>query len=354
SRIAAAATQAFRHRDRLTPFERDLAEAYYYTRVEYDPAKTERAYRAALEQQPENGVALNNLAQLFDGLRRFAEAESLTTRGIAVAPTQWALYVNAIQAQIGQGKFADAARTAALFAQRAPGNPLTRFLRGILAAVRRQYDSAEVEIQALAQTTRDLTWQAGAAGTLAALNLVQGKLTVAEGQFRREMTLNEQRGVPGKYLEDAMGLAVIDLHYHNAPEAARRQVEAALQRHPLASIPAQDRPYLGLAWVYAHMARPDRARQFLAEYEAAVPEAVRRNEPFRHGAAAEIAFAEGRVQDAIKAYRAWYDEDGCAVCGLYLLARAYERAGEPEDRKSTRLNCSHEWISYGVVCLQQK
>src|SRR3989475_4851576 len=60
SRIAAAATQAFRHRDRLTPFERDLAEAYYYTSVEYDPAKTEAAYRAALEQQPENGVALRS------------------------------------------------------------------------------------------------------------------------------------------------------------------------------------------------------------------------------------------------------------------------------------------------------
>src|SRR2546430_8498596 len=92
SRIAAAATQAFRHRDRLTPFERDLAEAYYYTSVEYDPAKTEAAYRAALEQQPENGVALNNLALLFNERRRFAEAESLTTLGLTVAPTQWALY----------------------------------------------------------------------------------------------------------------------------------------------------------------------------------------------------------------------------------------------------------------------
>src|SRR5207247_1125399 len=39
SRIAAAATQAFRHRDRLTPFERDLAEAYYSTRVAYNPPK---------------------------------------------------------------------------------------------------------------------------------------------------------------------------------------------------------------------------------------------------------------------------------------------------------------------------
>src|SRR3989441_699171 len=174
SRIAAAATQAFRHRDRLTPFERDLADAYYYTRVEYDPAKTEAAYRAALEHQPENGVALNNLALVFNGLRRFSEAESLAVRGLAIAPTQWALYVNAMQAQIGQGKYADAARTLASLAQRAPGHPLRPFLRAFLATAQRQYDSAEVETRALAQTARDPTWQSGAAGTLAALNLVRG------------------------------------------------------------------------------------------------------------------------------------------------------------------------------------
>ncbi len=328
SRIVAAATKAFRHRDRLTPLERDLAEAYYYTRVEYDPTKVELAYRAALEQDPENGVALNNLALHFNEMRRFAEAESLTARGMIVAPTQWALYLNAMQAQIGQGKFADAARTAALFARRAPPNPMGRIVRCFLAAARRDYDSAEVETRALAQSTLDPTWQAAAAGTLGAINLVRGKLTLAETQFRREMTVNEQRGVPGKYLGDAIELAVIDVHYHNSPDAARREVEAALRRHPLASIPAADRPYVGLAWLYAHVGRPDRARQLLSEYEAALPEAVRRSQPFRHGAVAEIAFAEGRVQDAIKWYRAWYDEDSCAVCGLYLLARAYERAGE--------------------------
>src|SRR5205807_2199471 len=221
SRIVAAATQAFRHRDRLTPLERDLAEAYYYTRVEYDPTKVELAYRAALEQDPENGVALNNLALHFNELRRFAEAESLTTRGIAVAPTQWALYLNGMQAQIGQGKFADAARTAGLFARRAPGNPMTRFVRCFLAAARRDYDSAEVETQALAQSTRDPTWQAGAASALGALGPVRGKLTVAVAHFRRGMALNEQRGGPGKYLEDAIGLALSGVHYRNAPAAAR-------------------------------------------------------------------------------------------------------------------------------------
>src|SRR5213593_267129 len=187
SRITAAATQAFRHRDRLTAFERDLAEAYYYTRVDYDPAKTEAAYRAALEQQPENGVALNNLALVFNGLRRFSEAESLAVRGLAIAPTQWALYVNAMQAQIGQGKYADAARTLASLAQRAPGHPLRPFLRAFLASARREYDSAEAETRALAQTARDPTWQASTAGALAAINLVRGKLAVAEAQFRRAM-----------------------------------------------------------------------------------------------------------------------------------------------------------------------
>src|SRR3989442_8112446 len=105
SRIAAAATQAFRHRDRLTPFERDLAEAYYYTRVEYDPTKVELAYRAALEQDPENGVALNNLALHFNQLRRFPEAESLPTPGIDVPPTHWALYLHGMPGPLRHGTF---------------------------------------------------------------------------------------------------------------------------------------------------------------------------------------------------------------------------------------------------------
>src|SRR5438094_864646 len=328
SRIGAAATQAFRHRDRLTPFERDLAEAYYYSRVDYDPAKTEAAYRAALDHQPENGVALNNLALLFNSARRFAEAESLAVRGLAVAPNQWALYTNAAVAQIGQAKYAAAGRTVALMEQRSPTNPLRPFLRGFLALAQRHYDSAEVAARSLAETSRDPTWESSAVGTLAAINLVRGRLGAAEAQLRRAIVFDEQRGVPGRSIDDAIMIAVMDVHYRNSPDAARREVEEALRRHPLATIPAEDRSYLGLAWLYADAGHPDRARQLLAEYEAAVPEGVRRGQPFRYGAAAQIAFAEGRIQDAIRDYRRWYDEDGCSVCGLFLLGRAYERAGE--------------------------
>src|SRR5207245_1956266 len=82
-----------------------------------------------LELDPENYVALNNLALALNTQRKFAQAESLTLRGIAVAPTQATLYINAAQAQIGQGNYAAAARIAELFAQRAPGNPMRFILR---------------------------------------------------------------------------------------------------------------------------------------------------------------------------------------------------------------------------------
>ncbi|HEU5259783.1 MAG TPA: protein kinase [Gemmatimonadales bacterium] len=328
SRIAAAAAKAFRHRDRLTALERYLAEAYYYSRSEYDPAKVESAYRSALEVDPDNGVALNNLALLFNGARRFAEAESLSLRGIEVSPNTWPLYFNAARAQMALGKAAGAARTVELLAQRAPRSTTTLFLRAVLTGARRDFDSAETQVRASAQAGRDLAWQEGAAFNLLQLSLVRGKLGDAEAHARSAMTLSERRGLPGSYIGAAVYSAIIDVRYRDAPAAGLRKVEQALRRHPLASLPAEDRPYLGLAWFYAEAGRPDRGRQLLAEYAASVPEAARRSQAFRHGAAAAVAFAEGRVQDAISAYRAWYDEDNCAVCGLFELGRAYERSGE--------------------------
>src|SRR5438552_5530857 len=172
SRIAAAATQAFRHRDRLTPLERYLAEAYYYDVGEFDRTKVQTAYRAALELDPENLVALNNLAFVMNDIRRYAAAESLSLRGLALFPDDPPLHMNATQALMGQGKLADAARTVGSFARRAPSNPVALFLRARLADGRRDFDSADVRTRVLAQATQDPAWQAGAAGTLSLLSLV--------------------------------------------------------------------------------------------------------------------------------------------------------------------------------------
>src|SRR5207247_10466467 len=48
------------------------------------------------------------------------------------------------------------------------------------------------------------------------------------------------------------------------------------------------------------------------------------------------------------------------VAAVFVVPRIGDRDGEPEpaawdpqDRKSTRLNSSHEWISYAVFCLKK-
>src|SRR5216117_3374902 len=165
SRIAEAAAKAFRHRDRLTPLERYLAEGFYYYRAEFDLSKVESAYRSALELDPENYVALNNLALALSTTRRFAEAESLTLRGIAVVPNA-TLYVNATSAQVGQGKLAEAARTVESFAAKAPNNPIAFFLRARLAEARRDFDGAEAIVETQAQLAPDLAIQEGTAYAL--------------------------------------------------------------------------------------------------------------------------------------------------------------------------------------------
>src|SRR5438105_7669876 len=39
---------------------------------------------------------------------------------------------------------------------------------------------------------------------------------------------------------------------------------------------------------------------------------------------------------------------------FFAAARNVEEGGSLTDRKSTRLNSSHEWISYAVFCLKKK
>src|SRR5438105_6414360 len=51
-----------------------------------------------------------------------------------------------------------------------------------------------------------------------------------------------------------------------------------------------------------------------------------------------------------------FDKPGnCPQCGMTLVPADGE-GGPPKvaDRKSTRLNSSHEWISYAVFCLKKK
>jgi tetratricopeptide (TPR) repeat protein len=123
-------------------------------------------------------------------------------------------------------------------------------------------------------------------------------------------------------------MAFLDID-RGAPEEAIAKVEAALERYPLATIPPTDRQYSSLMALHAVAGQPQRAREFQAEWRREVDEALRRR-PGRHRVEGVIALAEGRADQAIAEYRAYYAEVGCNVCSLYELGRAYDAAGEPD------------------------
>jgi tetratricopeptide (TPR) repeat protein len=329
-RIIAAATKAFEHRDRMPALERYLTSATYYDLVDYDLAKQTAAHRSALELDPDNLRATEKLAWDLVRARNWVEAESLDLRGMRLG-NGWQATGGAIWAQVAQGHLADAQATLDRYAQTAPRSPFVRSNRARLAIVRGDYAIAEQEFEQLRREQQaSLSWTSETSWFLALLDELRGKLARAEQHQRDYMEESKQRGVPRDYIVGAIALAWLDLRRRNRVSDGLKEVDAALRRYPLSTIPAVDRPYALVAAFFARAGRVEQAKRLLAEFEAVVPEGIRRGDFLRHVAAGEVALAEGRTHDAIAAYRRWYDEDACTTCGLFEIASLYDRAGQAD------------------------
>jgi tetratricopeptide (TPR) repeat protein/tRNA A-37 threonylcarbamoyl transferase component Bud32 len=337
ARSIAATTAAFRHSDRLPDIERELTGAYYYGSVEYNPAKVVAAYRSVLRLDPDNDIALNNLAQYFDFTRRYAEAESLGTRALE-REAESSFLQQVLVAQVGQGRLADARATLERAAKRAPpGSTIPLEYGAQLALADRNYTEAERLEKALREAQRSsLVWQIRTSARLASLAEVRGRLGEAIAHTRDEMAEHEAAGQPQDYVGAAARLARLENRYRNRPADGLALLQAALDRHPLDSMPPADRPYAELVMAYADLGKPDLARRTLTAYESAVPEGVRRAVPWHSYPYGRLAEAEGRSRDAIAAYRDLYQQTGfCGICGLYELANVYDREGQADSARAT-------------------
>ena len=327
---AAAATKALRHGDRLSDLERNLTAGYYYSYVEWDPARVEAAYRTALTIDPNSDVALNNLGAELVRTGEYAAAESLFLRGIALGHGG-PFYQNAVEVMYRQGRFADARAMLERYAHDRPRDPVVIDARGNLAAADHDYATAAREWQALGSAQRQsAAWQEDAHYNLAQTALVQGRLTTATAEVREAVTNAEARGLPSQSVGGAVLLGWIDLLYRNRPAAALKTVDSALARHPLAAMSPLDRPYEALTPFYAAAGRVEEARRLTAEFQRVVPKPLQGGWFGMDNAAAEIARAEGHYAEAITHYAKNRDESGCAVCNLYQIGLMYDRLGKQD------------------------
>jgi eukaryotic-like serine/threonine-protein kinase len=331
SEQTAAGTKAYTMRDRLPELERALATAYYFSFVEYDPAKAAAAYRSVLAVDPDNLVSLNNLSAILMRQRQWAAAESLASRAARIGRGT-AFVRNAMTAQVAQGHYADARATLDAAEKRMPGSPGLAAVGAELAVSRDDMAAADSLITKLRRDQQaSPLWQTYTTVALATLRAMQGRLAEAERHLHDLAAGSGARRAPQDDFNAMAGIAEIDIRYRNRPAVALASISAELTRHPLDSLPPLDRPYTDLARLTALAGKPDQAKRYLREYESAVPAANRIGDFAVDLATGYVAEAEGRLRDAIAAYRKYSEETGgCQICGLYELGNAYDKAGQPD------------------------
>jgi eukaryotic-like serine/threonine-protein kinase len=335
AREVAAARRAYQLRERLPETERDLATANYFEAVEYDPAKVTAAYQSILKRDPDQDLALNNLALFANFERRYAEAESLASRTFKTGNTTQS-FDPATMAQVAQGHWADAHATLERMRRAHPrGSPAVMASASYLALAERDYAAADSMIKELRQAQRaSPEWQARTALILAGVAETQGRLRDAAARRREFMAASEARDLANDYITGAKELAMLELRYRNRPAEGLALVQRALSRYPLASMPAADRPYLTLADLYAVAGMADKARRLLGEYEDSVPVGLRRTVRWAGAVYGRVLEAEGKPSEAAEQYRAFHDRTGgCGNCGLFELARLYDRQGETDSAR---------------------
>jgi tetratricopeptide (TPR) repeat protein len=327
---AAAATKAYEHRDRLPEIERQLAIAYYFGVVDYQPDKHEQAYRRILEIDPENYIATNNLAIYLSTRGRHAEAESLSAPRVAKERAPSNQYYQLLNAQLGQGHFDDARKTLADLGRLAPTSPTYLRSKAWVLSATGSYDSAQRAWLDLGLQARDPSWQTISHIGLAMVAQTRGRLAEAARQQGLNNAVNEKRGLHGAALEGEARIARQHALFRGDTTGALRVLQSALAKHALSSIPALDRPYASLATAYSVAGQPALARRLLEEYESAVPTGRRRGEAEWYRATGWLALAEGRPQDAVTAFRGADQWGSCPDCANWELGVAFDRANQTD------------------------
>jgi len=333
-----ALSQAMRLGDRLTERERYLTEGTYYQLVEDDDQAAIAAYRSVLDKYPDDRIALNNLANIYGSLGREEEALELRLGSISLGHAPAVTYQGTISSLYRLGEADSARQVLGLYAEEYPNQPVMVNFRAAFASARGEYDSAQAILENLRDSQRgNPQWEMLAAFQLANVAGVRGKLNagrrhVLEGRAAAEVLgLRWTELQPRAYWVGQLR-AVVLLQWNGDPDAAVREMEAALAHLSMESLAPEDRPYFNLATFYARAGRPERARAYLAEYEAEVDAETRADDAEGwHFQQAELALAEGRYEDALAEYRRFRELlPGCAMCALFELAAAFDRMGETD------------------------
>jgi tetratricopeptide (TPR) repeat protein len=328
-----ASTKAYQYRDRLSETERLLTEAYYWSAGPTpDRDKTIAAYEALIERDSTNRSATNNVAIMYWQQRERAKAEASYRRAIAVDQPFGGSFEGLMQVQIEQGKIAAAESTQALFERKLPAHGDIPGTRALLAMAKGNLAAADSIMRASVATLRTDDSRRATASAMA--NILTARGRVHEGMKWTAQSFPTQGGaavLSAGRLSVMLDSAWVQAYYLNDAPTAKATVKHALERIPITSLAAPDRPWgtlLGIAAVtrdaaaartYAAAQQRDMVSSALSTFKGAIPV----NQAF-------LALAENRPRDAAALFAEADKTDlGPEQIGPWR-AQAFDLANQPD------------------------
>lgn len=327
-----ALTRAYRHRDRLTERERYQAQAMYHLGVTEDHDEAIQAYRSVLAEDPDDGVALNNLALLLMMRREHAEAEKLLRRAVEGPGESYTAYTNLVETLTALGRRDEAARTLERFRERYPEAPSVGVAAAGFAFWIGDYEAADSIAGVLEREATSPRLRFLAVRDRAVADVVRGRMEAARAHLGDAVGMADVEGWHADRLGLSRDLAELDLLFLADTAAAIRRMDSALAGPSLRALEPAVRPYFELAAFYARAGRPERSRALLGEWDAEVPAEVRTADDalMRRAAVALIAGSEGRAGEAVEELGAVRRLMACEACAHPEEARALEAAGQAD------------------------
>jgi tetratricopeptide (TPR) repeat protein len=325
SRGIEAYDRAYRFRDRLTERERLLTTAGYFDNVRRDLRRAADAYEQMLERDPEDTWALNNLGIIMGSdLEQDEVARSLLQRAIELEPSSSNAYWNLSVTQGRTGAYEDARETLDAWKANIPGDATPYMFHSALEGSIRRYDAADslarLSVSIRPGNTLDASF---AAAGLAATADIRGRLAEGEGLRDEEEDLNRQLG-PGQALGAALVRVDIELEVRRNPAAAVQTLDQALREYPLTEMGPLDPPWQRLVTLEARLNGPVAARERMAQWESADPQASSR--PSHTVASGWIDLSEGDPDGALSRVQGVRDPE-CLSCAPFLRLAAARMSG---------------------------
>ncbi|MGH7518494.1 MAG: protein kinase domain-containing protein [Gemmatimonadales bacterium] len=326
-RVVDAMQRAMQHRDRLTELERYVTTATYYSTVDDDPAQAAAALRAAVEADPGNWLAWNNLSVVYLDQRKYPEAVEAARRATLAAPDRPATYATLVETLVEAGRLGEAARFVDTLRTRFNAHP-ARYDREVsLLAVTGRFEAADsIARQVLAAFAGSEDRELRMKGWLVGLAAVRGQMAEAERLAEEIAERSARSGDSALALFYTGYLAQMDVRLRSDPQRAIRRLDAGARRYQLERRPPSDFAYRWLAWAYSVAGGTRKAADMLAAMEAARDPRLRYNRFWDRIIAAYLAQRERRYDSALAALRVAHSR-GCTPCGKPHLARVFDLAG---------------------------